>query len=55
MRKDGKVELLKRHKYPPEDYDFAIKTIISQCEFMDRQLLIPIQRKINSDRVWKSK
>ena len=24
--------LLKRHKYPPEDYDFAIKTIISQCE-----------------------
>ena len=24
--------LLKKYKYPPEDYDFAIDTVISQCE-----------------------
>lgn len=31
MRKMVK-RLLKKYKYPPEDYDFAIKTVISQCE-----------------------
>lgn len=31
MRKMVK-RLLKRYKYPPEDYDFAINTVISQCE-----------------------
>lgn len=32
MRKMVK-RLLKKYKYPPEDYDFAISTVISQCEF----------------------
>lgn len=31
MRKMIK-RLLKRHKYPPEDYEFAITTVIQQCE-----------------------
>lgn len=32
MRKMVK-RLLKKYKYPPEYYDFAISTVISQCEF----------------------
>ena len=31
MRKMVK-RLLKRHRYPPEDYEYAINTVISQCE-----------------------
>ncbi len=31
MRKMVK-RLLKKYKYPPEDYDEAISTVISQCE-----------------------
>ena len=31
MRKMVK-RLLKKYKYPPEDYDMAINTVISQCE-----------------------
>ena len=31
MRKMVK-RLLKKYKYPPEDYDTAISTVISQCE-----------------------
>ena len=31
MRKMAK-HLLKKYKYPPEDYDTAISTVISQCE-----------------------
>lgn len=31
MRKMVK-RLLKRYHYPPEEYDFAINTVISQCE-----------------------
>ena len=31
MRKMVK-HLLKKYKYPPEDYDTAISTVISQCE-----------------------
>ena len=31
MRKMVK-RLLKKYHYPPEDYDFAINTVISQCE-----------------------
>ena len=31
MRKMVK-RLLKKYKYPPEDYEFAINTVISQCE-----------------------
>ena len=31
MRKMVK-RLLKKYKYPPEDYEMAISTVISQCE-----------------------
>ena len=31
MRKMVK-RLLKKYKYPPEDYDYAINTVISQCQ-----------------------
>lgn len=31
MRKMVK-HLLKKYKYSPEDYDYAISTVISQCE-----------------------
>ena len=31
MRKMVK-RLLKKYKYPPEDYEMAIDTVISQCE-----------------------
>ncbi len=31
MRKMVK-RLLKKYKYPPEDYDFAISTVINQCD-----------------------
>ena len=31
MRKMVK-HLLKKYKYPPEDYDTAISTVINQCE-----------------------
>ena len=31
MRKMVK-RLLKKYRYPPEDYDMAINTVISQCE-----------------------
>ena len=31
MRKMVK-RLLKKYKYPPEDYEVAITTVISQCE-----------------------
>jgi type I restriction enzyme R subunit len=31
MRKMVK-RLLKKYNYPPEDYEFAINTVISQCE-----------------------
>ncbi len=31
MRKMMK-RLLRKYKYPPEDYDYAINTVISQCE-----------------------
>ena len=31
MRKMVK-RLLKKYKYPPEDYETAISTVISQCE-----------------------
>ena len=36
MRKMVK-RLLKKYKYPPEDYDFAINTVISQCELWTDQ------------------
>ena len=42
MRKMVK-RLLKKYKYPPEDYDCAINTVISQCELWS---LIVIQDSI---------
>lgn len=30
--------LLKKYKYPPEDYDMAIATVIRQCEMWTDQL-----------------
>ena len=36
MRKMVK-RLLKKYKYPPEDYEFAISTVISQCELWTDQ------------------
>lgn len=41
MRKMVK-RLLKRYKYPPEDYDFAINTVISQCELWTDNMKAPI-------------
>ena len=40
MRKMVK-RLLKRYKYPPEDYDFAINTVISQCELWTDNMEAP--------------
>lgn len=32
--------LLKKYKYPPEDYDAAISTVISQCEMWTDNMTI---------------
>ena len=42
MRKMVK-RLLKKYHYPPEDYDFAIHTVISQCELWtdNEDMLMP--------------
>lgn len=43
MRKMVK-RLLKKYKYPPEDYDEAISTVISQCEmWTDNMDYIPAE------------
>ena len=42
MRKMVK-RLLKRHKYPPEDYDYAINTVLRQCEFWTDHVEMPRQ------------
>ena len=39
MRKMVK-HLLKKYKYPPEDYDTAISTVISQCEMWTDNMTI---------------
>ena len=40
--------LLKKYDYPPEDYDFAIKTVISQCElWTDNTYIASEQRDVN--------
>ena len=45
MRKMVK-RLLKKYKYPPEDYDFAINTVISQCELWTDHAEMPeIEKK----------
>lgn len=46
MRKMVK-RLLKRYKYPPEDYDFAINTVISQCELWTDNMEAPIEEKMH--------
>ena len=40
MRKMVK-RLLKKYKYPPEDYEFAISTVISQCELWTDNIEMP--------------
>jgi len=41
MRKMVK-RLLKKYKYPPEDYEMAISTVISQCEmWTDNMASVP--------------
>ena len=42
MRKMVK-RLLKRHKYPPEDYDYAINTVLRQCELWTDHVEMPRQ------------
>ena len=32
--------LLKKYKYPPEDYDTAISTVISQCEMWTDNMVV---------------
>ena len=44
MRKMVK-RLLKKYKYPPEDYDFAINTVISQCELWTDHAEMPETEK----------
>lgn len=39
MRKIVKL-LLKKYKYPPEDYDTAISTVISQCEMWTDNMIV---------------
>lgn len=46
MRKMVK-RLLKRYKYPPEDYDFAINTVISQCELWTDNMEVPIEENMH--------
>ena len=41
MRKMVK-HLLKKYKYPPEDYDTAISTVISQCEMWTDNMVVRI-------------
>lgn len=47
MRKMVK-RLLKKYDYPPEDYDFAINAVISQCElWTDNSDIFTIEEKYN--------
>ena len=39
MRKMVK-HLLKKYKYPPEDYDTVISTVISQCEMWTDNMVV---------------
>ena len=36
----GVKHLLKKYKYPPEDYDTAISTVISQCEMWTDNMIV---------------
>ena len=46
MRKMVK-HLLKKYKYPPEDYDTAISTVISQCEMWTDNMVVTRRSKKN--------
>jgi type I restriction enzyme R subunit len=47
MRKMVK-RLLKKYNYPPEDYEFAIETVISQCElWTDNEDMLRVEEKNN--------
>jgi type I restriction enzyme R subunit len=40
--------LLKKYNYPPEDYEFAIETVISQCElWTDNEDMLRVEEKNN--------
>jgi type I restriction enzyme R subunit len=46
MRKMVK-RLLKKYKYPPEDYETAISTVISQCEmWTDNMDTVPAPKPV---------
>lgn len=45
MRKMVK-HLLKKYKYPPEDYDYAINTVISQCELWTNNVDVSGETKV---------
>ena len=47
MRKMVK-RLLKKYNYPPEDYDFAINTVISQCELWTDNSDVPVIKEKNN-------
>ena len=47
MRKMVK-RLLKKYNYPPEDYDFAINTVISQCELWTDNSDEPVIKEKNN-------
>ena len=47
MRKMVK-RLLKKYNYPPEDYDFAINTVISQCELWTDTSDVPVIKEKNN-------
>ena len=47
MRKMVK-RLLKKYNYPPEDYDFAINTVISQCELWIDNSDMPVIKEKNN-------
>lgn len=42
--------LLRKYKYPPEDYDFAISTVISQCELWTDYTEMPAEDTGNSNQ-----
>ncbi len=46
MRKMVK-RLLRKHDYPPEDYDMAIDTVISQCELWTDNAVMPTVRSVS--------
>ncbi len=41
------THLLMKYKYPPEDYEMVINTVISQCEiWSDNMDLVPVPSKV---------